>query len=489
MKDNSFPGITSIPLVRPETAGILHLGLGNFHRAHLALYTAAAVSDQAGDWGIIGVATSSHRVVDPLRSQDNKYSIITLDPDGPRAEVINIHTRVLVAAEELEEVLEAMAEESVKIISLTVTEEGYSFSQRLGGLDTDSSSIKHDLKANVLPKTVIGQLAEGLSRRFKRSGAGVTILSCDNLVGNGGLTRGVIREFIMKKNAPDSAALLEWIATSVTFPATMVDRIVPSTETRHLEIAKGLTGFPDQAPVPAEPFTMWVMEDNFAAGRPKWEAYGAIFAADLLPYELLKLRILNASNSLFAYLGLLADLPLIAQAAGRPDFYSAVESLMREDMLPSFSPPEEIEINQYISETLARFQNLDVGHRTIQVGSDGSNKLAIRITDPVLYHHARGNVPKFLALLAAAYIEVFTNPDSYDHESTGRPTDPQSVKLLEIGQRGLTSTALARVVLTESGIFPPTLAQAGPWISMVSDLHAKLVSEGIDSVVQGVLID
>lgn len=487
MKDESFPGQATIPLNRPKIAGILHLGLGNFHRAHLALYTAVAVSSHGGGWGIIGVASSSHRVADPLRAQDNKYSVITLDPGEPRVDILNIHTSVLIAAEQREEVLEAMADEAIKIISLTVTEEGYSYSQRLGGLDTDSQAIRADLEGASLPETVIGQIAEGLYRRYKKSGARLTILSCDNLAGNGGLTRNVIRQFILEKNALESADLLEWIEASVTFPSTMVDRIVPSTEARHLEIAERLTGFPDQAPVPAEPFTMWVIEDKFAAGRPKWEVHGAIFATDLMPYELLKLRILNASNSLFAYLGLLANLPLIAQAAGRKDFRSAVERLMREDMLPSFTPPKEMVIDQYISETLGRFQNLEVGHRTTQVGSDGSNKLAIRITEPVLYHHARKEVPKFLALLAAAYIEVFTNPESYDHESTGRPTDPQSAKLIQIGLRRLTSSALTHAVLVESGIFPPSLAEAKPWLDLVSELHAKLVEEGVDNLVQRVI--
>lgn len=477
-----------LPERRPKGPGILHLGMGNFHRAHQAVYTAVAVEKSGGDWGIVGVASGSHRVVDPMRAQGNLYSVLTLDPEGSKLDVINIHTEVLIASEEMEQVLDYMANPDIKIISLTVTEDGYSYSQALGGLDVESEGVASDLKQKGHPKTIVGQLVEGLHRRFLDSAARVSVLSCDNLAENGRLTNELVREFIILRYGPDGSDFLKWMSEFVTFPSTMVDRIVPATESTHVEKVGSMAGIVDNAPVPAEPFTMWVLEDNFSAGRPEWEANGAIFVDNLLSYELLKLRILNASNSCFSYLGLLSDLTYIAESAAKPIFRQAVEGLMRVDMLPTFELPPEVDIEFYIEETFRRFQNLEVGHRTSQVGSDGSSKLAIRLTEPVLIHHQRGSVPQFIALLAALYMQVFTNPKSYNHVKTGRPIDARSGLLEELGSKGLSAEKLTQAVFIDSGIFPPSLSQADKWLSRVSEIHSKLENQGLDSVVNEILM-
>lgn len=477
-----------LPERRPKKAGILHLGMGNFHRAHQAVYTAVADDKFGGDWGIVGVASGSHRVVDPMRAQGNLYTVLTLDPEGSTVDVINIHTEVLIASEEMEKVLDYMANPDIKIISLTVTEDGYSYSQALGGLDVELESVASDLRQKGRPKTVMGQLVEGLHRRFLDSAARVSVLSCDNLADNGRLTKDLVREFSILRFGPDGSDFLKWMSEFVSFPSTMVDRIVPATESIHVEKVGSMAGIVDNAPVPAEPFTMWVLEDNFSAGRPKWEANGAIFVENILPYELLKLRILNASNSCFSYLGLLSDLTYIAESAAKPLFRQAVEGLMREDMLPTFELPPEVDIELYIEETFRRFQNLEVGHRTSQVGSDGSSKLAIRLTEPVLKHHQRGSVPQFIALLAALYMRVFTSPESYDYLKTGRPIDAKSGLLEELGSKGLSAEKLTQAVFIDSGIFPSSLAQADKWLSRVSEIHSKLENHGLDLVINEVLI-
>lgn len=477
-----------LPERRPKGPGILHLGMGNFHRAHQAVYTAVAVEKSGGDWGIVGVSSGSHRVVDPMRAQGNLYSVLTLDPEGSKLDVINIHTEVLIASEEMEKVLDYMANPDIKIISLTVTEDGYSYSQALGGLDVESEGVASDLKQKGHPKTIVGQLVEGLHRRFLDSAARVSVLSCDNLAENGRLTNKLVREFIILRYGPDGSDFLKWMSEFVTFPSTMVDRIVPATESTHVEKVGSMAGIVDNAPVPAEPFTMWVLEDNFSAGRPEWEANGAIFVDNLLSYELLKLRILNASNSCFSYLGLLSDLTYIAESAAKPIFRQVVEGLIRVDMLPTFELPPEVDIEFYIEETFRRFQNLEVGHRTSQVGSDGSSKLAVRLTEPVLIHHQRGSVPQFIALLAALYMQVFTNPKSYNRVKTGRPIDARSGLLEELGSKGLSAEKLTQAVFIDSGIFPPSLSQADKWLSRVSEIHSKLENQGLDSVVNEILM-
>ena len=487
MTAEAFRDCPRLPQDRPATAGILHLGLGNFHRAHQAVYTAAAVEEHPGEWGIVGVASRSHRVVDPMRDQELAYSVITMDSDDATAMVLNIHTDVMVAAEDAERVLDTMARETIKIISLTVSEEGYSYSQRLGGLDTASEGIRRDLAGEGAPETVIGQLAEGLRRRFLAHRAPVAVMSCDNLAENGRLTRALVREFIQVRAARGHEELLDWLDESVRFPSTMVDRIVPSTEERHQELAFQLTGYRDAAPVPAEPFTMWVIEDDFPAGRPRWEVHGAVLTDELLAYELMKLRILNASNSMYAYLGLIDGLSFIAESAARAGFREVVEKLMRHDMLPTFEPPSTVDTESYIAQTLGRFANRGVAHRTTQVGSDGSNKLPVRITEPVLHHHRAGQVPEAIALLAALYIQVFTNPGSYDHVATGRPTDPRSQLLADLGSAASSSEDVVRAVLIDSGIFPPALAEAEPWIRRVVAVHELLATEGVDAAIRSVV--
>ena len=469
----------------PPGVGIVHFGLGNFHRAHQAVYTAAALEAEPGPWGIIGIANRSRRVVDPLLAQGGLYSVLALAPNVLEAEVIGVHQELLVASEQPQQVCDRVADERVRIVTLTVTEHGYTYSPTTGGLDLEA--VASDLAGHP-PKTVIGQLARGLQLRFRESAAPLSIVSCDNLSDNGRWTRSLVEEFLEHTEDNEADQILSWMRTSVAFPSTMVDRIVPATEPRHLRAVAELLGVEDGAPVPAEPFTMWVLEDTFPAGRPAWEAGGAIFTDDVTPYELMKLRLLNASNSMLAYVGLLLGHRYIWESVTTPSVRGLVEQMMRSEMLPTIRVPDGIDIERYLAELFERFGNEAIGHRTSQVGSDGSLKLPVRVTEPVLHHlGTSGGPPGAIALLVAAFIRCLTSPDAYLSDVTGRPEDPRAESMANLGRRHAGSQNLVRAVFDSAGIFSASLAEATPFVERVVALHEALVVGDVEAAIRDAL--
>jgi fructuronate reductase len=483
----STEGSVTSPAVRPAVPGILHLGLGNFHRAHQALYTAAALDAEPGPWGIVGAANASRRVVEALRAQDGRYTVLTLGPDGVRSEIVTVHTGFLVAADQVQQLLDHLADPRIRVVTLTVTENGYGYSPRTGDLDVDDERVRADLAGDA-PTTTIGRLARGLQRRFRRGGEPLSVVSCDNLQHNGERTGTLVRRFLELADEADGSELLAWLDARVTFPSTMVDRIVPATEDAHRDQALAATGMHDRVPVPAEPFSMWVLEDAFAGGRPTWEAGGAVLTDDVTAYELLKLRVLNASNSMLAYLGLLSGERYIADALALPGVAPVVDHLVRAEMLPTLRVPTTIDIETYLGDLFDRFGNRAVAHRTAQVGSDGSLKLPVRVSEPVLHHVGAGQPPSAIALLVAAFLRCLTEPESaYPAEVTGTPADPRAEALAALGRHHRGSAALVRAVFDTTDIFPIAVCEATPFVDRVTELHDALRRGGPAAAIAEVL--
>jgi fructuronate reductase len=417
------------------TQRIVHLGLGNFHRAHQAVYT-----EDAGGWEITGVANRSRAVVDALRAQQ-LYTVITVS-DGP-ADVrpVRVITEALVAADEPAEVVRRIADPATEIVTLTMTEAGYH-------LRPGTRDLAPDLPADSL----LGLLARGLVRRATP----ITVLSCDNLTANGELLRHVLGQY--HPNCLDAAA----------FPSSMVDRITPATTAEHIALAKE-AGYADAIPVPAEPFSQWVIEPDFAAGRPAWENAGALLSPEVHAYETVKVRLLNGCHSLIAYLGLLRGHAYIASAFADEPIATAVELLM-SDYVPTLHLPADFDLAGYRNQLAARFANSALGHRTAQVGTDGSMKLAQRVPDAVAWHHKSGSVPAGLALLVAAFLHVSCHPEAIDERLVDRPTDPALPRLRELG----TQPRLAHRVLVEEALFGPKVAQASEFVDAVADRLEEL---------------
>jgi fructuronate reductase len=360
--------------------GIVHLGIGAFHRAHQAVLT-----EDAGDgWGICGVSQRSRAVIDELAPQDGLYSVLIKS-------ATQVDARVVGAVRELRFAdASRIADAAVRVVTLTVTEKGYRHDPATGRLRLDDEGIRADL-AGAPPRTVVGQLVRGLAARRGADAGPVTVVCCDNLSHNGRTLAGLVGEFVAA--LPDEP-LAEWIASHVSFPSTVVDRIVPATTPEDRAQARRRIGLDDFGTVVTEPFKQWVIEDDFPGGRPAWEKAGAQLTADVTPYEVIKLRMLNGAHSALAYLGVLAGCETIAEAMGR--FGEVARRLMSDD--------DGFDLAAYEQQLLDRFANPALRHRTVQVAMDGSQKLPQRLLTTVRERRAVGAEPRWAALAVAAWM-------------------------------------------------------------------------------------
>ena len=458
--------------------GIVHIGLGNFHRAHLAFYTACAVRDSGGDWGIFGYSLRSTAIPEAMTNQNLLYSIVTISPTSDAIDIPGIHTGAIGGPDRVSEVLAQISLVSTKIISLTVTEAGYLISPQSNGLNIQAPEIIHDLKNPLSPKSAIGIIARGLELRANSHCEPITVMSCDNLSGNGDRTRQLVLEFVSLLDSP--IKLRTYIENSVTFPNSMVDRIVPGTELRHLELAEERLGVHDLSPVPAEEFSMWIVEDNFAAGRPAWENQGVIFTDDVAAYELMKLRLLNGTHSLLSYLGALAGQETIPGARFVPYIEQAVQTILNKEFLPSFTMPPALKAEDYISQLFSRWSNTVLGDRTSRVGSDGSTKLPQRITEPVLFHQRSGVVPQYIALTVAAWLACVAPLKGFDPGADARAMkDPSKEKLLELAAVKSSTHEFVTSVFNEAAIFSTELAQHLDFIETIAMYLDQIIENGI----------
>lgn len=454
----SSPG--SLGKNAPPSAGIVHLGLGNFHRAHQAVYTAAAVAAHGGEWGIVGVSNRSAVIPQAMHAQDMLYTVVEISPEVSRFQVPRVHTDAFVAAENPARVVSVIGDAATKIVSLTVTENGYSSSPATGSLNLMDAGVRHDLSHPRTPGTPIGQIARGLQRRARTHSDPITILSCDNLADNGHHTQRLVREFATLLPGAEAAELVAWLDSHVSFPSSMVDRIVPATTDHYRDLVAEQCGYRDLIPVPAEPFSMWIVEDDFIAGRPAWEAGGAIFSSEVAAYEQLKVRLLNGTHSLIAYLGALSGAATIPESVIRPPIESAARSVLRNEYLPSVSVPTGVDVDAYEEELFSRWQNTALGHRTSQVGSDGSVKLRQRIPIPALRMLDNGQMPHLLALTVAAYLSCIAPLKGSDPGAQAQAMqDPARTLLTGLAARARSGQQLSDMVLGEHHLLGVELAE------------------------------
>jgi fructuronate reductase len=384
----------------PVPVGIVHLGLGAFFRAHGAIYVAEAMEASGGDWGILGVSLQSPTMRDQLGPQGGTYMALEL---GPKAETLR-HVQsvqgVLVAREDPDAVLNAMADPAVKIVSLTVTEKGYCHAPATGRLNLDHPDIVHDL-ANPAPVSAPGYIVRALALRRAAGVAPFTVLSCDNLPDNGAVVRGVVLD-LARAIEP---GLAEWIAAQARFPATMVDRIVPATKREDIARVAALAGAEDAAPVLHEPFRQWVVQDDFVNGaRPDLAAAGVQMVADVSAFEHMKLRMLNGTHSSLAYLGYLAGHETIADCMADPVLDRFVQSLWTNEIIPALTPPAGVSLPGYAAALRARYANPGIRHRTWQIAMDGSQKLPQRLLGTIAANLDAGRPCPGLMLAVAAWM-------------------------------------------------------------------------------------
>ncbi|MBV8448858.1 MAG: mannitol dehydrogenase family protein [Hyphomicrobiales bacterium] len=357
------------------SAGIVHLGVGAFHRAHQAIYVEDALAAGERRWGIVAASLRHTSTRDALAPQDGLYTLAVNSAEGEQLRVIGALRGLIVAPENPAALLAALANPTIRIVTLTVTEKGYCHDPATGELNEDHPDIRADLSTPSRPRSTTGFLAEALRLRRAAGTAPFSIVSCDNLPANGQTLRRVLARHASLSD-PDLGA---FIAGEVAFPSTMIDRIVPATtDTDRADLSQRL-GLSDAWPVITEPFTQWVIEDDFPQGRPRFEEYGAELVRDVAPYETMKLRLLNASHSTLAYLGYLAGYETIAETVGNKSFARLVAGLMDEEMGPTLSLPAGADVEAYKRALLERFRNPALRHRTWQIAMDGSQKLPQRL--------------------------------------------------------------------------------------------------------------
>ena len=355
--------------------GIVHLGVGGFHRAHEAMYLDRLMSDgQALDWAIcgVGVLPSDARMRDALIAQDGLYTLVEKAPDGTwEARVVGSIVEYLLAPDDPERVIERMADPAVRIVSLTVTEGGYNLDPLTGEFVEDAPDVRHDLQAGAVPRTTFGLVTEALVRRRARSTPAFTVMSCDNIAGNGAAARRAFGAFARLRDP----ALGEWVEQEVRFPDSMVDRITPVTTDEDRAAVADRYGVADRWPVVCEPFTQWVLEDSFGAGRPPWEDAGVQVVGDVEPYELMKLRLLNASHQALCYLGHLAGYRFVHDVAQDPLFADFLRAYMEQEGSPTLPAVPGIDLAVYRSQLLERFSNAHVRDTVARLCAESSDRI------------------------------------------------------------------------------------------------------------------
>jgi fructuronate reductase len=352
--------------------GIVHLGLGAFHRAHQALYTEAVVEARDHRWGILGVSLRDARVPDRLKAQDHLYGVVERHGDTARARVVGALRKALHAPSALREVIDAIADPRTAIVSTTVTEKGYCQNPATSDLDPQDAGIRHDWAHPDAPQTTLGVLAAGI--RARPAGAPLTVLCCDNMASNGATLRKLLLQFAESTDP----ALARRIGDTVALPNSMVDRIVPAATPQSLAWAAQHLGVRDEAAIVCEPFTQWVIEDRFAGARPAWEDAGALLTSDVRPYQAMKLRLLNGTHSAIAYAGQLADAQTVSDAMTHPLVGPFARRLMLEDLRATVAAPAGYDVAAYCAELLQRFENATLAHRTQQIAMDGTQKIPVR---------------------------------------------------------------------------------------------------------------
>jgi fructuronate reductase len=420
--------------------GVVHLGLGAFHRAHQAacLDRIAASGDRR--WGIVGVSLRSPAVRDRLAPQDGLYTLVERDGGGETARVIGSLRRMLVAPEDHEAVVAAMASPDVHLVTLTITEKGYGLDRAKGGLDGSNPDIAADLASLAAPRSAPGFIVAALNRRRVAGLQPFTAASCDNLPHNGAL----LREAVLAMARAHGDDLADWIAAHGAFPASMVDRIVPATTPERIARFAADHGVRDEGLIETEPFCQWVLEKRFAGDMPDLASVGVTLTQAVAPWEEAKLRLLNGAHSTIAYLGGLAGIAHVHEFVASPARRALIQRLWDESET-TLSPPPELDLPRYRADLMHRFSNPMLQHRTQQIAMDGSQKLPQRIVAPLRARLEAGLPSPMLELAVAAWMAWQRGVDAAGNSFT--VDDPLAARTAAIwaGAKGI-DRACARLL-------------------------------------------
>jgi len=401
----SFADVLPIPSYDRSqiSTGIVHFGVGGFHRAHEAMYVDRLMNaGLAGSWGIcgVGVLPADRRMKEALQAQDCLYTLVVKHPDGrlePR--VVGSIVEYLFAPDDPEAVIERMAAPSTRIVSLTVTEGGYNVHPVSGEFDERDPGVAHDLQPDALPKTVFGLVTEALARRRSRGLVPFTVMSCDNISGNGDVARRMFSAYARLRD-PE---LGTWLESEVHFPNSMVDRITPVTSEEDRAVLAERFGVEDAWPVVCEPFTQWVLQDSFGDGRPPLQDVGVQLVEDVEPYELMKLRLLNASHQALCYLGYLSGYRYAHEVCQDPLFTAFLLAYMDREATPTLPPVPGVDLAAYKQTLIERFANPEVRDTLARLCAESSDRIPKWLLPVIRRQLANGGEIDRAALVVAAW--------------------------------------------------------------------------------------
>ncbi len=458
---------------------IVHLGFGAFHRAHQALFTSEMLEKNGSDWGICEINLfGGEELIKQLREQDHLYTVAEKGADATTVKMIGSVTESLhPVLDGQRAVLEKMAEEQVAIVSMTITEKGYCADPATGRLDKNNSLIKADLANPSEPKSAIGYIVEALRIRRELNIKPFTVMSCDNVQENGHVARAAVLDFAMLVDKE----LAGWIEANVTFPCTMVDRIVPAATAETLAEITTLVGVEDPCGIACEPFRQWVIEDNFVNGRPEWNIVGAEFVTDVVPFEEMKLRMLNGSHSFLAYLGYLGGYAHISDTMTNESYRKAAFDMMMKAQAPTLNMPEGTDLEGYANLLINRFTNPSLKHQTWQIAMDGSQKIPQRMGGSLRFHLDAGSDYKWLAMGIAGWMTYVSGSDEKANPIDVR--DPMVDLFKEIYQQHGINASVVKALLGIEAIFGTDLIKNEELVTAVTDAYQLIITDGARAAV------
>lgn len=412
---------------------IVHIGVGGFHRAHLAVYldelAAQGITQEWGEQGV-GLVPIDKRMAEALLPQDCLYMLVERSATGDTARVIGSMQDYLFAPDNTGSVLAALSNETTRIVSLTITEGGYNVDSQTSRFYAENEVVQADLHNSNSPKTVFGYICEALDRRRKAGLKPFTVMSCDNLQGNGGVARTAITSFARLRDE----ALANWIEANVAFPNAMVDRITPQTTDADRALVTQEFGIVDAWPVMTEPFRQWVLEETFCNGRPPLEQVGVQVVSNVHPYETMKLRLLNASHQAMGYLGYLAGYRYIHQVMQDRDFKIFIERMMDDEITELLPPVPGIDLDEYKATLIERFSNPKIADQVSRICTDGSDRMPKFLLPSLVEALNQGRPHKWLTLAVAGWFRYLRGKDEQGQEIV--LVDPLAKQLQTLANEG-----------------------------------------------------
>ncbi|MET0169660.1 MAG: mannitol dehydrogenase family protein [Aliihoeflea sp.] len=475
---HAITGTARLPAYVPTDhgVGIVHLGLGAFHRAHQAVATDDALAAKGGDWRIIPVSLRSREAGAALNPQNGLYTLIERGSDGTSGRIIGSLTDAIAA--DPAATLKALCNPAVRIVTLTVTEKGYGIDRDTLGPDWNNEAVAADRKNPDAPIGVLGLLTAAIKARRGAGLVPLTILSCDNLPENGALLRSGVVGFA---RALDEE-LADFIEREISFPSSMVDRITPAATAETLADAERLTGLSDLAAIETEAFTQWVIEDRFPHGRPHWEAGGAIFVDEVAPYERMKLTMLNGTHSMLAYAGFMSGHAHVRDVMGDPMLATLVKRHLQTAALDVGELPG-IDLSAYAEDLARRFTNPAIAHATYQIAMDGTEKLPQRIFAPALVALRAGRDLRAYAFATAAWMRYALGTDDAGNAYALRDPKEEAIAA-NLADAGRDAARIVTALSSLPGFLPPELSGSEQWRAAVESRLGVMLEYGMREAVQ-----